>query len=202
MAFDTYAGLLAELQNWCWGNADLPYASFVTMAEARFNRELRTQDMEQTSTVTTDETIIEVPDDWLETIAFARQTSTGLQVMDSNSIVQEQLMRYATGEPVSYNHMDGGIRVSPPPNGEFTYELVYYKKIPPLTSVDPNWLLTKSPDLYVYGSLVQSAPYLMDDQRMTLWEAKTVSIIEGMNNESRRAEHARGQGPVRRVTFG
>lgn len=202
MALDTYAGLLAELQDWCFGRSDIPYASFVSMAEARFNRELRVQAMEQTSIVTTDETIIEVPDDWLETITFARQTSTGVCVMDSNSIAQELQMRYATGEPVSYNHMDGGIRVSPPPNGEFTYELVYYKKIPPLTSVDPNWLLTKSPDLYVYGSLVQAAPWLMDDNRMTLWEAKTVSIIQGMNDESKRAEHARGQGPVRRVTFG
>jgi hypothetical protein len=46
----------------------------------------------------------------------------------------------------------------------------YYKKIPALSdSNTSNWLLAKSPAMYLYGALVQSAPYLRDDDRITTW---------------------------------
>jgi hypothetical protein len=32
-----------------------------------------------------------------------------------------------------------------------------------------NWLLTAHPDVYLYGSLLEAQPYLMDDARITVW---------------------------------
>jgi hypothetical protein len=42
----------------------------------------------------------------------------------------------------------------------------------PVTDSDTNWLLTQHPDLYLYAALVESAPYLKDDERIALWRAE------------------------------
>lgn len=36
-------------------------------------------------------------------------------------------------------------------------------------SVSTNWLLTNHPDVYLYGSLLEAQPYLMDDARIASW---------------------------------
>lgn len=36
-------------------------------------------------------------------------------------------------------------------------------------SVITNWLLTNHPDVYLYGSLLEAQPYLMDDARISVW---------------------------------
>lgn len=36
-------------------------------------------------------------------------------------------------------------------------------------SVSTNWLLTNHPDVYLYGSLLEAQPYLMDDARISIW---------------------------------
>jgi len=49
-------------------------------------------------------------------------------------------------------------------------QLAYYAEIPKLSDTTTfNWLLQSDPDLYLYGSLMQSAPYLLDDARMQTW---------------------------------
>ena len=50
--------------------------------------------------------------------------------------------------------------------------LVYRQGIPPLTAARPvNWLLAKNPDLYLYGALLESEPFLKNDSRMVTWRA-------------------------------
>jgi hypothetical protein len=33
--------------------------------------------------------------------------------------------------------------------------IVYYARVPSLTTVDPNWLLVRSPDVYLYGTIME-----------------------------------------------
>lgn len=35
-----------------------------------------------------------------------------------------------------------------------------------------NWLLTNYPDVYLFGALVESAPFVRDDDRLPIWEAE------------------------------
>lgn len=44
--------------------------------------------------------------------------------------------------------------------------------LPSLMTTDPNWLLTAHPDIYLYGTLVESAPYLRDEERLPVWEQR------------------------------
>ena len=65
----------------------------------------------------------------------------------------------------------------------YRLDIEYYAKIPRLGAplvdgqegvegaefVNSNWLLDSFADIYLYGSLVNSAPYLRDDPRIALW---------------------------------
>jgi hypothetical protein len=72
--------------------------------------------------------------------------------------------------------------------------LTYYAKIPALTvSNTSNLLLVEAPDLYLYGSLLQEAPYLQDDQRITVWGAlydRAMSDLKVSDERSRMATSA------------
>jgi hypothetical protein len=39
--------------------------------------------------------------------------------------------------------------------GPTTLSVVYYAKVPALATTDPNWLLAKAPDVYLYGTILE-----------------------------------------------
>jgi hypothetical protein len=62
------------------------------------------------------------------------------------------------------------ILVGPALTGEV--RLVYRQGIPPLGPSRPsNWLSERHPDLYLYASLLESAPFLREDARLATWRA-------------------------------
>lgn len=62
---------------------------------------------------------------------------------------------------------------SPAPNQTYQAQLAYWRDVPALTDQAPsNWLLGRHPDIYLYGTLVESAPYLRDDERVALWRSE------------------------------
>ncbi len=82
--------------------------------------------------------------------------------------------------------------------------MIYYGKIPALSNQNTsNWLLVKAPDLYLYGSLVHAAPYLLDDQRVGLFANMYNSRLEALALESDKAVHSGGPLVARtRKTYG
>ena len=103
---------------------------------------------------------------------------------------------YAGGKPQCYTHVGDEIQVYPVPDStSYTAELVYYAKIPPLSdSNTSNWLLAAHPDIYLYGALMQSAPYLVDDQRLGVWAGLYQKGIDDLTISDQRTQ---GQSSVR-----
>ena len=50
-----------------------------------------------------------------------------------------------------------------------------------------NWLLTMAPDLYLYGALMEAAPYLKEDGRIQTWAAGLSNALASLNQLSRTA---------------
>jgi hypothetical protein len=69
---------------------------------------------------------------------------------------------------------------------------VYYKALPALSANSTNWLLTAHPDVYLYGSLMQAAPYLKNDERLAVWGSLYTASIADLNQSSDRAEVSGG----------
>jgi hypothetical protein len=47
-------------------------------------------------------------------------------------------------------------------------------------SATSNWLLTLSPDIYLYATLVELSPFLIEDDRVPLWEAELQKRLEDL----------------------
>lgn len=56
--------------------------------------------------------------------------------------------------------------------------------------VPTNALLTKYPDIYLYGTLLQAAPYIRDNDSIGLWQAMYRQAVKEINSTESRARAA------------
>lgn len=49
-----------------------------------------------------------------------------------------------------------------------------------------NPIITEHPDLYLYGALVEAAPYLMHDERLPMWEARFQQAVRAISAQDER----------------
>lgn len=196
MALGNYTELKAAVADWL-NRADLTnqIPDFIALAEAKFNRTLRTRDMIVRQVATTNNEFVPVPNDWLETyqLELPPQASSGvrtpLQYISPNEAAVYQASEMS-GKTRYYTIIDGLFELVPKPatGSTVTLTAVYYAKIPALSNSNAtNWLLIKSPDLYLYQSLAAAAPYLNNDDRVTTWLSLVGQSMEDMRMESERA---------------
>jgi hypothetical protein len=165
---------------------------FVGLTHAQFNRKIRSHRQIVRASLTINTQIEAMPDDWMETI---RITMDGNPIRVLTQISVDDLTRYrtavndATDAPAYFAHNGTDIEVFPTPSTSYTGQITYYAKITALSADgDTNWLLTNHPDLYLYGALVHTAPYLKDDARLAVWAGLMVQAmgeIEEENNAAR-----------------
>lgn len=218
MALDgTYSGLKASVADWL-NRQDLTAVvpDFITLGEAQMNRNLRVLQMETylsgTSAVSG---TWAVPADWLETRTLRLASPTaGQQILEY--VGEEEWDRLEASGLTSttryYTIINGNFQVLPVPTSALDYNLRYYAKIPALGSfvagnpapveVTSNWLLTKSPDLYLYASLLAATPYLKDDDRIPVWAGAYNKIVEDMLVESARAKRPTTRLRTIKATYG
>lgn len=194
MPISTYAELKASIADWL-NRDDLTAAisSFITLAEADINRTLRDWRMEKRSEATLDAQFSALPGDWLETIRLNLVDSSRRLELASDGALAEMRasINDQAGRPTHYAHTAGGLELFPTPDASYDAELVYFAKVPALSdTATSNWLLTTAPDVYLYGALTQSAPYLKDDQRTAVWAGLYQSAVSNLNSASERARHS------------
>lgn len=175
MALDgTYAGLQVSVADFLM-RSDLVQVipDFIRLAEAQLSRRLRVADMITSTTLVVSTTSAALPTDFEGVVSFELPAGTGgpmRYVRPEEVRAQRQTNLSSTGTPQMFSIMANTVETAPAPSGSITCLLAYYAKIPALTvSNTTNWLLTKHPDLYLYGACLQSAPYLLDDPRLEVW---------------------------------
>tara|TARA_R110002126_G_scaffold194826_1_gene342837 strand:+ start:2029 stop:2652 length:624 start_codon:yes stop_codon:yes gene_type:complete len=207
MAIDTYTNLKASIASFL-NREDLTaqIPDFIALAEAKFNRELRVNAMVAREVTTATSDYVELPGDWLQTISAVitspANTYSALRYIgpeEYNDLRNDGL----TGTARMYTIINSNMLLLPAPQGSVTIEIIYYKKIPALSSsVATNWLLDRSQDLYLYASLIQAEAYLQNDERISLWAAAVERVIADMKLESEREKRPQGALMARRRTFG
>ena len=198
MAITTYAELKSSVADWL-NRDDLTTVipDFIELAEAELTRNLRHRKMITRSDANLNSEYTQTPADWFQTQTLILETDpvTQLEYITPEALNAKRAGSVAVGNPLWYTMIGTEIQVYPPADGTYTAELVYYAEIPALTdSNTTNWLLTLAPDIYLYGTLMQTAPYLQDDARLQTWAAlyqKKMQDIEISN------ERTTGQTSVR-----
>ena len=182
MAISTYSELKSTIADWL-NRDDLTSVipSFIELAEAELTRNLRHRKMIARADATINSEYTQTPLDWFQTQTLILETDpvTTLEYLTPEALNAKRAASTANGKPLFYTMIGTEIQVYPVPSGDYTAEMVYYSKIPSLSdSETTNWLLTLAPDIYLYGSLMQSAPYLQDDNRLSVWNALYQKKIE------------------------
>lgn len=206
MAITTYSELKTAVADWL-NRSDLTSAipTFISLAEAQMNRTIRHRKMVVRADATLDTPYFAVPADWLENIRFQLNTNpiTPLVYVTPEQLIEDSQIYSSAGQPMFYTMVGGQFQVLPEPDGEYEGELTYYGKIPALSdSNTTNWLLTESPDIYLYATLIQSAPYLKEDERTGIWTSLYQSLVEDMKVADERARIGSSKLKSRIRTFG
>ncbi len=190
MALDTYTNLKTAIA------AALPRADmtatipdFILMAEAEFNRKLRTLNQETRANLTISGEYVTRPNDFLEfrsgyTISTPRRA---LHYLSSDT----QTTRYDSSDvsvsgPIYFSMAGDSFRFAPTPATIDAY-ILYYAKIPPLALNATNWLLTAHPDLYKYASVFYGAVEAQDERLAGAMKSLYEPIIDEVNGASRRS---------------
>lgn len=206
MALTTYTELKASIADWLV-RADLTATipDFISLAEAQIERKLRTRQMIVRSDASIDTEYSAVPSDFLDTKSLKLNTNpaTPMQFETIESLDQLASRTNASGKPTYFSIVGNQIRVVPTPDTTYTAELTYYAKLTKLSSsVATNWLLTSSPDIYLYGALLQAAPYLQDDARIAVWSALYQSGLDQLQLADDRSTTSGGSLTARARTLG
>jgi hypothetical protein len=209
MALTTYTELKTSLADWL-NRSDLTSVipDFISLAEAQIERQLRTRQMivRANASFAAAAEYGTVPDDFLETKSIKLNTNpiTYLSFQTIDAMDQLSNTTYlSSGKPLYFSVVGNQFRLLPIPDGAYTAELVYYSKLTKLSStVATNFLLTQAPDIYLYGSLLQAAPYLQDDARINVWSSLYAAGLEQLQTADDRGSTSGGAILARARTFG
>jgi hypothetical protein len=189
--FTTLVSTVADYLNRQDLSAQIP--TFIQLAEADLNTRLRCREMIVRATTTNDDEYVRLPLDFLEGInvqIVGGQSPLRYITLDEADMVNA---RQGYNAPTFYSLMNGAIELVPPPatGVDVEIEMVYYGKITALSEANQtNWLLLKAPDVYLYGALVHAAPFLMDDQRISVFGSFYSQRVEALNDESQKSLHS------------
>lgn len=207
MAISTYTELQSAIADWL-NRDDLAAVipTFISLAEVGMERVLRTRNMLVRANAPIDTQYSAVPANFLEVRSIKITSVTPIQPMEFQTMDAMDVLDskdQAAGKPKYYTIVGTQLRVHPIPSGVHTAELAYYARLDKLSdTLTSNWILTKSPDAYLYGALLQAAPYLKDDERTAVWTTLYAAAIQAMQTADERASTAGGALKTRSQAFG
>ena len=187
MAISTYTELQTAVANWL-GRSDLTsrIPEFVTLAQARINRQVRSKLMETKSTsISINAEYVNVPTDFLQVKNFYITDSPRSNLEPADSAYMTDT--YKTSDRPKYYSVEGTqFRFSPAPAGTYTATLLYYAKPATLvtTTQETNSLFPTNADLYLYATLLEAVAFIGDQPNVPLWKAGYDEALANLNSQS------------------
>lgn len=164
---------------------------FIMLAENRIASECRGLGFKKYANFTLNSNVIDKPSRWRETVSLNYVVAGEINYAYERSY--EYCRVYApdptvTGTPVYYANYDyEHLFIVPTPAASYTAELAYYERPEPLSSTkQTNWTTQYAPQLLLYACLLETAPWLKNDQRITTWQGMYNTARDDLANESNR----------------
>lgn len=186
MSITTYAELKTAIADFL-DRDDLAAqaGTFIALAEARIARDLRHWKMEKRVTTDVDERYENLPFDWLRIKSISHTDGALITPISESEMGGLRARSSTAGKPTSMRISADQIEFYPVPDQSYEITMTYTARIHPLSDADyRNWLLIDAPDILLYGALMQSAPYLGEDARVSVWGSLYQSGVEALNTES------------------
>lgn len=182
MAITSYDTLKTALTNYIDRGSDLDTYrdDWIDFAEAYFNRTLRTLDMQEESSLTTDANgNATLPTDFLGVISARRIGSPNIELQPISMRGENKLSPFDTAGVARFYSVSGTtFRVTPIEQGTGLVTLTYYEKIVPLDDTNTsNWLLALAPDIYFYRALAEGFVFIRDFEKAAAYKAHAEELI-------------------------
>jgi len=211
MALGTFTELKDAVADWL-DRSDLTarIPDFITLAEARLNRDLRIRPMEVRSSMetTSGQRYFNLPGGYLQMRNIQMNTNP---ITPLEYITPEMLDRLygsdTTGKPRAYTLIGDEIQLAPVPDSDYTVEMAFYEKFTPLGdgtsgTVTSNWLTLNAPDVLLYGALLEAEPFIKNDERIGLWLNAYNSAIKKLQDADARDRHSGSAMRIRNIYSG
>lgn len=199
MSIATYSDLQTAISSWLERSDATSYAAdWITLAEARINRVLRVNRMLTRASATISDEFSAAPSDFAAPLSMRRKTSPYDQL---EFLTPEQMANLKTtlpsGNLTAYALVGTEFWFSPTPSDAEDVELIYYAKVPALSTASPtNWLLTAYPDLYLRGALLEAALFYEDDVEQQKYEGLFRAALEAIYAANLRDQQAATLSPT------
>jgi hypothetical protein len=74
--------------------------------------------------------------------------------------------------------------IAPTPDAAYPIEILYYE-LPVLLdeNTQTNWLTQYAPNLLLYATLLEAAPFLKNDERIPVWQSMYQSAAQALQGE-------------------
>lgn len=195
MAIGTYSELKTAVANWTHRSSltdRIP--EFIALAEASMNRVLRTRTMETDNSLSLSSgaRTVALPSGFEEPISL-RLVISGENRDHLIRVLHKQLninTESSAARRPEYWAINGE-NIEFPNNADQAYTLslrCLSSSWALSDSTTTNWLLTNHPDVYLYGTLIQASPYIVNDARIPTWERFYNKAIKEVQNNAARAK--------------
>ena len=211
MALGTFTELKDALADWL-DRSDLTdrIPDFITLAEARLNRDLRIRPMEVRSSMetTAGQRYFNLPGGYLQ---MRNMQINSNPITPLEYITPEMLDRLygsdTTGKPKAYTLIGDEIQLAPIPDSDYTVEMAFYEKFTPLGdgtsgTTTSNWLTLNAPDVLLYGALLEAEPFIKNDERVNLWINAYNSAITRIQDTDTKDRHSGSAMRIRNIYSG
>jgi hypothetical protein len=179
--------------------------NFIQNCQSTLYKTLRIRAMENALSVTTASGVAALPTSpaFIE-LKFAYVSASPVKPL--SRVLPEQIYQLSpnrtttTTTPGYISTEAENFTFSPTPTDGVVIQGVYYGRLDPLTVSNPtNWFTDNAPDLLLYGALLDAEPFLMGDQRMTVWASLYQRAYQAVDSEERRQKVSGGK-LVARIT--
>jgi hypothetical protein len=184
MALGTYEELKASLAGWLHRSdvngaavgvgVDNVVEDWIQLFEAEINTDLRLRVMETDVALTTTvgSRAVALPARFIEPVGLWLEQSAGTEPVMLRFLPVTQLPRATANGIPQYWSIDGEeIIFDCPADAAYAVTFRMMQGFALSDAAPTNWLLTNYPNLYLYGALMHSPMYLMQDARASGWAA-------------------------------
>ena len=179
---------------------------FIDLTESDINKVIKHQDLIKRANAVAETQYTQLPSDWSRVINVELNTSdhtTLLQQSTESLDLKRTSIDNVSGRPEYFAITDNAIELCPTPDTNYELQLTYYANIPELRSTNTtNVVSDKFPDVYIYGCCKHASVFLMEDERVGMFQTLFDKALEEVRLQQERASFGVGSLIPRRKKYG
>ena len=161
--------------------------TFISVLEGQLSADIYGRSMESRTslTCTANNAFVTLPTDVIEIRRIYNTTTTPQRAL--TFVAPDELIKKhpygETGEPAIYCTIGGQLQLAPIPDSAYVLECAYLQSVPALSdSNTTNWVLTKYPNVYLYGTLFHLCNHLRDFDGAKVWQGFYQQGVKAANS--------------------